>query len=451
MSKPILLIDDEEKFAKMLHELLEINGYASDYCLNPKDALKLLKQEDYELVITDYKMPDMDGAEFLTEARKLNPDLPVIMVSGLMNMPELIKVANIGVTLALEKPFKTEELLESVGRFVKASSDTEEQPDNEASAIDELGMEADAVEVTYPSPSKFLADASNESKRFLEILWKQANRFRHLPFHAHRGAEVRLVAQEIMEWTDQDPDAEVVRIDFVDTKTDFTRCWVLECDPVPGVLMVDLREVAWDDDARKTLSEWICFIEDCGKDLSLCRILYVLPTAFPFSVDDLKLEDGMRDLIATEYPMLLSMRDRIADTAVYIKRMLSQRERSSLGESGLKRLLHYSWPGGYKELHSRISHIKSRLADGAAFDGESVGELLAEKTDDDECLAMSLDLGGFLKRRQRDYLLTYRQSGEPLTETLARIGVEDKIVDAEEILQAKVLLYEELVRGDNSR
>ena len=95
MSKPILLIDDEEKFAQMLQELLQLSGYESDYCLNPKEAVARLRQEEFDLVITDYKMPEMDGAEFLQEARKLNPDLPVIMISGLMNMPELIKVANI--------------------------------------------------------------------------------------------------------------------------------------------------------------------------------------------------------------------------------------------------------------------------------------------------------------------------------------------------------------------
>jgi len=450
MSKPILLIDDEEKFAKMLHELLEINGYASDYCLNPKDALQRLKQEDYDLVITDYKMPEMDGAEFLTEARKLNPDLPVIMVSGLMNMPELIKVANIGVTLALEKPFKTEELLESVARFVRHPDSSEEDAQFRDRDAAEIDFQAGQVEVTYPSPSRHLADASNESKRFLESLWNQANACRHLPFYAHRGSEVRMVAREIMDWTDQDPDAEVVRIYFVDTKTDFTRSWVLECDPIPGVLMVDLRETGWDEEACKILSEWICFIETCGKDLSLCRILYVLPPGAGFSADQLRLEDGMRELISGDCPVLLSLRDRIADTAVYMKRMLSTEERMALGESNLKRLLHYSWPGGYKELQSRISLVKSRLGETGSLDEKALTEILSEKSDDTVSIEGNLDLAGFLQRRQRDYLLMHQEPGESLNDTLVRLGIEDKIVDPDEILEARVLLYPELLREDNA-
>ena len=118
MSKPILLIDDEEQFAQMLRDLLQLNGYEAEYCLDPSEALTRLQNENFELVITDYRIPEMDGAQFLEATRLFNPDIPVIMISGLMNMPELIRVANIGVTLVLEKPFKTEELLEHVARRV---------------------------------------------------------------------------------------------------------------------------------------------------------------------------------------------------------------------------------------------------------------------------------------------------------------------------------------------
>lgn len=443
MSKPILLIDDEEKFAQMLQQLLQMNGYESDYCLNPKEAVARLRQEEFDLVITDYKMPEMDGAEFLQEARKLNPDLPVIMISGLMNMPELIKVANIGVTLVLEKPFKTEDLMEHVGRFV-SNPDEDETPaeaaDMEAS---EINFQTEEVPVSYPSPATFLSDASNDNKRFLEAIWSKANACRHLPFFAQRGAEVRLVAKELMDWTEQDPDSEVVRIDLVDTKTDFTRSWVMECDPFPGVLMVDLREVPWNSETAGTLASWISFIETCGRDLSVSRILYVLPTGAAFSVDQIDLPEEQKELVSNDCPVLLSLRERVLDIATYLHRLFSSEERSALGEGPLLRLMHYAWPGGYQELTSRVGAIRDQMKETGALDTEAVEALLAQRSDDSASLKGSLDLEGYLKRRQRDYILMHRESGEDLKNTLLRLGIHEKEIDQDDILNGSVLIYAE--------
>lgn len=71
-------------------------------------------------------MPIMDGAVFLKKAREVFPELPVILVSGLMNTPELVKVANMGVTLVLEKPLDTRYFLEQVKRFVQPMTEEEE-------------------------------------------------------------------------------------------------------------------------------------------------------------------------------------------------------------------------------------------------------------------------------------------------------------------------------------
>ena len=62
-------------------------------------------------------MPVMDGADFLKKARELYPNLPFILVSGLMNTPELVKVANMSVTLVMEKPLDTAAFLRHVARF----------------------------------------------------------------------------------------------------------------------------------------------------------------------------------------------------------------------------------------------------------------------------------------------------------------------------------------------
>lgn len=445
MSKPIILIDDEEKFALMLQELLKAAGYEADFCLNPEEALERVKEENYELVITDYKMPQMDGAQFLQEARKVNPDLPVIMISGLMNMPELIKVANIGVTLVLEKPFNTDDLLKYVGRFVHPSASEEVSAmamDMEAS---EISFQQETIEVTYPSPATSLSDSSNENKRFLESLWNSANAYRHVPFYAQVGAEVRQVAMEVMGWTSQESEGEVVRIMLSDTDAEITQNWVLEAEKFPGALLIDLRDCEWDEATRKKLVDWVKFIETSGKDLSMSRLLYILPTGARFDLDQLNLPDEFKLVFSPDCPVLLSLRERILDTATYIGRVLEKSHKEALGKYGLARLLHYPWPGGYVELLDRLNVIKKQIDGGEQVDDTVLRRILSERSGDESSMEPELDVVAYLKRRQREYIMLHRETGEELKDTILRLGIDSDSVSVEEVLQNKQLAFPEVV------
>lgn len=440
MAKPILLIDDEEKFALMLRDLLQAHGFEADYCLNPKEAIEMVRQENYDLVISDYKMPHMDGAEFLQEARKINPDLPVIMISGLMNMPELIKVANIGVTLVLEKPFKTEELMDRVARLVRADpgTSTPQALDMEAS---EISFQQESVDVTYPAPAAWLADESPENKRFLESLWRSANVCRHLPFHAQAGSEVRLVAREVMSWTDGNPEAEVVRIQLEETAADITRSWITNTETFPGAFLIDLNGMEWNADTITLLSAWVHFVEGCGKDLSMTRILYILPTGMEFRLDELRLSQHLRSLFSQDYPVLLSLRERVQDTARYLGSLLTAEQRHALGQDCLLRLLHYPWPGGYRELEERVRAIRKRLEAGESVSETDLCEILAEGTSDPSSLLAPLDIEHYLKRRQREYIQLHRKEGEELRETIARLGIDAPTVKLDDVLEGRQLAF----------
>ena len=448
MSKPIILIDDEEKFAVMLHELLQGNGYESDYCLNPEEALVRLKQENYQLVITDYKMPQMDGAEFLQEARRINPDLPVIMISGLMNMPELIKVANIGVTLVLEKPFNIEDLLENIARFVKPSASeqaTAEAMDMEAS---EISFQQEKVTVTYPSPASYLSDTSNENKRFLETLWKAANACRHLPFYTQRGAEIRLVAKEIMNWTGQEDDeADVVRIEFADTSSEITQNWFMESEGFPSALLVDLRDVEWNDAARAKFAEWVDFVETCGKDISMSRIMYVLPMGARFELSEIGMKEEYEPMFSTDYPVLLALRDRLLDTATYINRYLGEQDKEAIGTDGLVQLLHHPWPGGFMELQEKLTRICKLAESTEDISTDQLTQILHSDVISEAPSAVCLNVVSYLKRRQREYILLHRKAGEDLKDTILRLGIDSDSVAVDDVLEDKELAFPSIVKA----
>jgi len=78
----ILIIDDEKAIRNTLREILEYEEYQVEDIDNGIDALELIKKNEYDLVLCDIKMNKMDGLEVLTEAMRIQPDLPVIMISG---------------------------------------------------------------------------------------------------------------------------------------------------------------------------------------------------------------------------------------------------------------------------------------------------------------------------------------------------------------------------------
>lgn len=117
LSSDILVLDDEENYAVMLNDLLCAHHFCVDTITKPVEALEALREKRYALIISDYNMPVMGGAEFLEHARKIDPSIPVIMISGHMNTPELVKVANIGVSVVLEKPFDTQNFINHVRKY----------------------------------------------------------------------------------------------------------------------------------------------------------------------------------------------------------------------------------------------------------------------------------------------------------------------------------------------
>jgi CheY-like chemotaxis protein len=102
----ILLADDNEKLRHSLAGALEEAGYPVVEAATGKEALGHLNSStEFDLLITDVMMPDMNGLQVLTEIRRTDPDLPVIMMSGACNEGLLRFASAFGIP-TLEKPVK---------------------------------------------------------------------------------------------------------------------------------------------------------------------------------------------------------------------------------------------------------------------------------------------------------------------------------------------------------
>jgi DNA-binding NtrC family response regulator len=80
--KAILFVDDHEVLARLSCEILEMQGYKAVSAYNAADALKKFDQQDFDILVTDFRMEGMNGLELAHKVRAKSPSIPVIIVTG---------------------------------------------------------------------------------------------------------------------------------------------------------------------------------------------------------------------------------------------------------------------------------------------------------------------------------------------------------------------------------
>jgi two-component system NtrC family response regulator len=106
----ILIVDDEKNYLVVLEALLGPEGYEIITTDNADNALRLIKESDLDLVITDMKMPGMNGMNLLEDAKRINSDLPIIIMTAYGTIEMAVEAMKKHAYDYIEKPFKNEQL-----------------------------------------------------------------------------------------------------------------------------------------------------------------------------------------------------------------------------------------------------------------------------------------------------------------------------------------------------
>ncbi len=115
----ILVLDDEAAQQRILSIILEDEGYEVTATGNPAEALQMVEAGNFDLALSDLVMPDMDGITFLEAARRLRPELIVVMVTGHGTIPSAVEATKKGAFHYLTKPVGRDELLLIVQRALE--------------------------------------------------------------------------------------------------------------------------------------------------------------------------------------------------------------------------------------------------------------------------------------------------------------------------------------------
>jgi DNA-binding response OmpR family regulator len=112
----ILIVDDEEIIRNFLYDFLVEEGYSPDLASDGDEAITKINQFDYDLVVTDIKMPNVGGIEVLKAAKLKNPKSDVIMITGYSSMENRNECLKWGASAYLAKPFQLSEFREIINK-----------------------------------------------------------------------------------------------------------------------------------------------------------------------------------------------------------------------------------------------------------------------------------------------------------------------------------------------
>ncbi|HVL66825.1 MAG TPA: response regulator [Vicinamibacterales bacterium] len=112
----ILVVDDEETIRELLSKTLALAEYEVDVAHDGRSAVDRMRMIPYDLLITDLRMPGVDGLTVIREARRLKADIPVIIVTGYSTEASAIEAINLGVQGYLTKPFRVPRVLAAAAK-----------------------------------------------------------------------------------------------------------------------------------------------------------------------------------------------------------------------------------------------------------------------------------------------------------------------------------------------
>lgn len=127
----ILVVDDEKVIHESCGRILREEGYGVETALSGQEALQKLKEKRYDLVLSDIKMPGMDGVETLEKMKKEVPDITVVMFTGYSSVETARGSMKLGAFDYLPKPFTPEELLTVVKKAIDKAFNTKEKQERE--------------------------------------------------------------------------------------------------------------------------------------------------------------------------------------------------------------------------------------------------------------------------------------------------------------------------------
>jgi len=393
MNKPhILLIDDEAIALTNLTHVLKREGYDVTACKDGEAGLEAFKRSDFDLVLTDLKMPGIDGMAVLRQVHANHPDVPVIMITGHATLDSAVEAMKAGAHHYLAKPFRLAEAREVVRsaldmRRIKRENQElrlrVEQLQNPHTIItQDLGMQRlleTARRIATTDSSVVIHGESGTGKELLARYIHQSSRRAEGPFVAFNCGALSedLAANELFgHEKGAFTGAQARKIGLIEAANGGT-LFLDEVAELPMSVQIKLLRVLQEREVMRVGS-----VEPVKVDV---RVLAASNRDLKEAVDAGQMRSDLYfrlNVVTLSLPSLRERRDDIPLLAYFLLRkfaVMMDRPLKEITPEAMQRLVEYDYPGNVRELSNFIERGVA-LAQGEQLDVEHLPQHLGKLT-----------------------------------------------------------------------
>lgn len=163
----ILIIEDDAAFCQMLQKFLTKHGYTVAVSFTAPEAKSKLKEVDFDLVLTDLRLPDYDGIQLLVDIKQMNEATPVIVMTGYAEVGSAVTAMKKGAFDYIAKPFTPDEIVKLIAKALEGKF---EEKENSIKPLISINSQKKESKVSTRETSKIIRGISEASKKLYEYV-----------------------------------------------------------------------------------------------------------------------------------------------------------------------------------------------------------------------------------------------------------------------------------------
>ncbi len=360
MPYSVLILDDDADFNSLLTDIFEQADYIVTSLTDPLEAVEVFRDTDYDLVVTDHKMPEMTGAEFMKEIKKIKSEVPVIMVSGYLENDTIRELISEGVGGVFLKPLNIFSLLERTAELIEEAKKLENAAEGGAddASNEDAGVQLGFNFRSYPCKS-------GASASFAERLYSLRNFKSTLSLIGEPGTHYRQICEDIRGFYESDAEQFIYL-----SEGSFDEAQVLSlvqaalkqgAERVTCVLL----ELETMSETQKALATSLAKHEGPFEELGVAlRTLFCVSGDLDALFDEGLIDENLYILMGTAEVRVPPLRDCNVDVGVMAQQLVVEiaREKSLAAVPRFERsardlFRQHSWERNYEELRASVRKI----------------------------------------------------------------------------------------------